>query len=245
MSSFNTIAAYYEVLSDAEGRLDREGPLLSECLRRAPGARVVDVACGTGLHARLFADLGARVTAFDLSPEMVAYAREHRLHPAITYAVGDMRDLKGGPWDLAVCLGNSLSLLGSLEEVVTLFRSVAGSLSRGGVFALQVLNYAAEAAQRPRHRIERRTRGDIEIIAVKNLVPHGDRTLLSITFFIKEDGTYASASDTAVLLPLSREDLARGAEQAGLRVNDVFGGFDRSPYEPAISPDLIAVLIHP
>jgi hypothetical protein len=46
-------------------------------------------------------------------------------------------------------------------------------------------------------------------------------------------------------LPLSREDLARGAEQAGLRVNDVFGGFDRSPYEPAISPDLIAVLIHP
>ena len=56
---FTTSAKYYEVLSDNEKRLKREGPFLKETLQQAPGLRVVDMACGTGLHAEFFAKLGA------------------------------------------------------------------------------------------------------------------------------------------------------------------------------------------
>lgn len=40
-----------------------------------PGAGVVDVGCGTGISARLFAARGYRVTGVDPSPEMLAEAR--------------------------------------------------------------------------------------------------------------------------------------------------------------------------
>ena len=245
MRGFDCIAAYYEVLSDSESRLRREGPFLKERLDQAPGMRVVDLACGTGLHARFFADLGAQVSAIDLSPEMIRFAREHRGHPAIRYAVGDMRALRGGPWDLAVCLGNSLSLLGFRKAVDTALEAVSSSLAPGGLFVVQVLNYAAAAAQRPRHRVERKTRGDAEIIAVKNLVPHGDRTLLSVTFHTIRNGEHESVTDTAVLLHLDQEAILESAALAALEVYSVYGGFDGSAYQPGLSSDLVVILRKP
>jgi SAM-dependent methyltransferase len=41
------------------------------------GATVLDVACGTGVVALTAARLGARVTGIDLTPELVARAKEH------------------------------------------------------------------------------------------------------------------------------------------------------------------------
>jgi SAM-dependent methyltransferase len=41
------------------------------------GQRVLDVACGTGVVALTAARLGARATGLDLTPELVARAREH------------------------------------------------------------------------------------------------------------------------------------------------------------------------
>lgn len=43
----------------------------------AKGAEVLDVACGTGVAALTAARLGARVTGVDLTPELVARAKEN------------------------------------------------------------------------------------------------------------------------------------------------------------------------
>lgn len=238
-------AEYYEAFADAEGRLAREGPLLEECLHRAPGLRVVDIACGTGLHARFFAGLGAHVTALDVSPEMVAYAREHRPHPAIKYRAADMRTLRGGPWDLALCLGNSLSLLGSFEEVAATFRAVFAALEPGGLFLLQVLDYASQAAQQPRHRVERRTVGDANVVAVKSLVPHEDCTLLSLTYHLLRQGRHDALTETALLLHVTRERITRAAEDTGFAVDSVWGGFDRSTFHEDASQDVVCLLARP
>lgn len=52
----------------------------------SPGAPVLDVGCGTGIAARLFASHGFAVTAVDPNPEMLAKARVHGGGP--TYAQG-------------------------------------------------------------------------------------------------------------------------------------------------------------
>ena len=60
-----------------------------------PGALVLDLACGAGRHARLFAARGCRVVAVD---------REPRLDPALRAHAGiDVRtvDLEQGSWPLA------------------------------------------------------------------------------------------------------------------------------------------------
>ena len=56
----------------------------------APGARVLDVACGSGRHVRWFAARGARVTAVDRDADAVAPLRE------IAEVV--VADIEAGPW---------------------------------------------------------------------------------------------------------------------------------------------------
>lgn len=240
MEAFRSTAAYYEVLSDAGGRLQREGPFLKDLLAAAPGGRVVDLACGTGLHALFFAEAGAHVTALDVSPDMIAHAGARRPHDRIAYRVGDMRAPEGGPWDLALCLGNSISLLSSPDDVARTFVGVHAALAPGGLFVVQALNYAASAADQPKHRVDRRESEGREIVAVKNLVPAGGRTLLSLAFFAVGDAV-ESVSETAVLRHVDRDELERAAAAAGLRERGVHGSFSGAAYDPAASSDLVTV----
>ena len=241
---FGNVAAYYDALAGGRKRLDREGPLLTECLRRAPGRRVVDLACGTGLHALFMAESGAEVIALDMSVWMIAYARANRPHPSVAYGVGDMRCLGGGPWDLALCLGNSLSLLPAVEDLSRVFQGVASALVPGGLFLMQLLNYSAPSAKEPRHRVERHRVGCEDVVAVKSLVPDGGHTLLSIVFHIACESHIRAIADTAVLWHWSSADLREAAESAGLCVTAEYGAFDRAPFESS-SSDLIVVAEKP
>jgi SAM-dependent methyltransferase len=244
--AFRSSAHLYDALSDAGGRLKREGPLLLDLLARAPGQRVIDLACGTGLHAEYLAGHGAAVTAVDLSPDMIAYAEERRGHPNIQFRTGDMCQVAGGPWDVALCLGNSLSLLPSWEAVGAVLRRVHDVLSSGGLFCVQVLNYHALSAQEPRHRVEsKQLDGGAEVVAVKSLVPKEDRTFLSLAFFEASGAACSSLSETAVLLHVTDTQLTAMAREAGLDTRGAYGGFDRSPYDPATSSDLVLVLGRP
>ena len=240
--AFERVAAYYEALANARKRLEREGPLLLEVLRRAPGERVLDLACGTGLHALWFAENGATVTATDLSEAMIAYAMRHRPHERLRYLAADMRNPPEGEWDLAICMGNSLSLLNTEQDLRAAFARVRERLSPGGLFLFQILNYARPAAQEPRQRIERRTLPEGNLIAVKNLVPEGEHTLLALNFFVEgEGGRFEASVDTAVLRNWSLETLVDVAGEAGLAEVELFGGFDRAPFDASVSPDLIGL----
>ncbi len=241
MSIFTTSAKYYEVFSDSDTRLNREGPFLLDALHQSQGFRVVDIACGTGLHAEFFAQNGASVDAFDISDEMIEYARTNRSCPSINFHTGDMRSLSGGPWDLAICLGNSISVLSTNEDLRKTFKSVFSSLGPNGVFVIQILNYQAEAHQKPRHRIELKKAGNVDVVAVKTLVPHEDMTFLSLSFYALSGDEHESISETAVLKNRTRDELVSTAEDADFTVEAVYGGYDRSDFNSEESNDVVCV----
>jgi 2-polyprenyl-6-hydroxyphenyl methylase/3-demethylubiquinone-9 3-methyltransferase len=59
---------------------DQDRPALAgdECSRRPlAGKSALDVGCGAGLLAEPLARLGAKVTAIDAAPELIAVARDH------------------------------------------------------------------------------------------------------------------------------------------------------------------------
>jgi SAM-dependent methyltransferase len=62
-----------------------------------PGARVLDAGCGSGQYAIAFAERGARVTAIDLSPEMIRRARSRAADRdadiAVEWRTGDITTL--------------------------------------------------------------------------------------------------------------------------------------------------------
>lgn len=241
LEAFRSTAPLYDTLFDAEARTAREAPFFRDLLERAPGRRVADLACGTGFHARLLAEERADVDAFDLSAEMVAHAAKERPHPNIRYAQGDMRTPAEGAWDLILCVGNSLCLLPSKDDVSAMFRQVATRLRRGGLFLIQVLNYAQGAARSPRHTVHSKRCEGVEITAVKSLVPRGECTLLALSFLVQRREDRHTVSETAVLLHLDLDTLRAMALEAGLVVDAICGGYDGTPFDTAVSSDLIVV----
>src|SRR6185295_2592007 len=65
-------------------------PVLAPFLEGQPGQHILDIACGNGLTSRRLALLGADVTAFDFSANLIDLAKE-RLTPdsRIAYHVID------------------------------------------------------------------------------------------------------------------------------------------------------------
>jgi SAM-dependent methyltransferase len=82
----------YEPLFTLE-RDRHEVARLLDVLGLPDGARVLDVPCGQGRHAHLLAEAGFRVDGVDLSPQLLARARQRGTGPRLEYHRADMRDL--------------------------------------------------------------------------------------------------------------------------------------------------------
>lgn len=243
--SFEISAEFYEVLANRQGRLVREGPFLLEQLEAVPGNRVIDLACGVGLHAGYLSENGAEVVATDVSEGMIAHAREHRPHPNVTYHVADMRTPPDPPWALALCLGNSLSLLPGRAAVAETFAAVYDGLLPKGRFVVQVLNYAAPMALETRHRVTEARAGDAEVTAIKTFAPHEKRTFLSLSFFAERGGQVKTLSETAVLRHVYREELEDEASAAGFSVAGCLGSYGGGGFDRNRSVDLIMMFEKP
>jgi SAM-dependent methyltransferase len=97
------------------------------------GRRLLDVACGTGKSFLPFLDRGYEVSACDLSPAMVARAREKAAGRA-RVDVHDMRSLpRLGAFDLVCCLDDAINYLHDAGELRAALAAMAANLAPGGV----------------------------------------------------------------------------------------------------------------
>jgi SAM-dependent methyltransferase len=101
---------------------DNTTPEAARLVRHAgvrPGHRVLDVACGTGVVAITAARLGARVTGLDLTPELVAHARENAgiAGVEVEWHEGDVEELPFGDGAFDVVLSQFGHMFAPRPEV--------------------------------------------------------------------------------------------------------------------------------
>jgi len=124
------------------------------------GCRLLDAGCGTGALAVAAARRGADVTAIDLSPTLVALARERS--PAslgrgrVTFIAGDMRQAPSPGFDHVVGMDSLIHY--PAEEAVATLSELARMASRSVLFTF--------APRTPPLTL---------MHAVGRLFPHGDR----------------------------------------------------------------------
>jgi ubiquinone/menaquinone biosynthesis C-methylase UbiE len=104
-----------------------------------PGLEVLDVGCGQGIAARALARAGARVTAADVTPEMLDAARAHEAAEplGIRYVLADAQrldGLAGDSFDLVTC---QLALM-DIPDLDATLAAVARVLRPGGAFVASV-----------------------------------------------------------------------------------------------------------
>lgn len=101
-----------------------------------PGARtVLDVACGTGEHARLLAQHFA-VDGLDVEDVFVQQAQQKV--PSGHFVVGDMRRFQmGRTYDVVQCLFSSIGYLTRASDVVSALTCFREHLSEGGIILVE------------------------------------------------------------------------------------------------------------
>jgi 2-polyprenyl-3-methyl-5-hydroxy-6-metoxy-1,4-benzoquinol methylase len=122
MSEQNAIAP--DRRRDLDRTLDR--------LTLSPGDRIFDAGCGSGQFALAFAELGFEVVAADLSPAMIARARQHAQKRAQTveWRVGDLSDqLRPGERFQAIHARMTLQFVPDLPRALQAFER---ALAPGG-----------------------------------------------------------------------------------------------------------------
>ncbi len=117
---------YDEMLADLVSRV-----------RVGPGARILDLGCGSGVLAELVLERfpGSHATLLDLSSNMIEASRRRlaRFDGRTTFVVGRFEEAPGGPYD-AVVSTLALHHLGTDDEKRALYRRVLASLAPGGQF---------------------------------------------------------------------------------------------------------------
>jgi SAM-dependent methyltransferase len=102
-------------------------------------ARALDLGCGPGVHSVALTKVGYQVTAIDLSAELLDELKRRTEGSAVHALQGDMTVLKGTVmpgFELAVCLGDTLPHLPSLEDVDRFFEEVHSVLAPRGQLLL-------------------------------------------------------------------------------------------------------------
>jgi SAM-dependent methyltransferase len=238
------LARLYDLdLADDPGDLD----LYLALADRADGA-VLELAAGSGRLAVPLAAAGHRVTAVDLDPAMLERARRRadaaRL-PAGRFETveADLLGLRlpdAGRYRLAFIGLNSIMLMADRERQREAFRTLAEHLAPGGLAAVDAWLPDAEDLARFDGRITLEwPRIDPETGAVVTKIGSAeyDAATGTVTLTaIYEVGQQGEPSARWVrrdrMRLVSADELADFAEDAGLEVELVAGGYDLSPLGP-------------
>ena len=120
-------------------------PSLASLLGVEPGQHILDIACGNGLTSRRLAAIGAQVTAFDFSANLIEKAKA-RLNPdaRIEYHVVDATDEEAlftlGEKKFDSALSNMA--LFDMPEIEPLFRVLPRILKPNGIFVFSLMHPA-------------------------------------------------------------------------------------------------------
>jgi len=106
-----------------------EEPLIRELVDEIPPGRALDAACGTGRYARYMSQRGHKVSAVDMTPEMIERAREGA--QGVDFKVGSLEALPfpDQTFDLVMC-GLALTHLAEIGKAIS---EIARVLKVGGI----------------------------------------------------------------------------------------------------------------
>ena len=258
---YNAFSSDYDRFVNWKSRLAYELPFIEARLHElASGSsgplRVLDSACGTGMHAIALAQRGYAAAGADLSTGMVARARANAENAGVKVqflaaGFGELAAAFGGeaifPFDALLCLGNSLPHLLTPQSLGQALADFAACLRPGGLLLIQNRNFDAVLAQRERWMEPQAYRegepaapgAEWLFLRFYDYEPGGLIAFNIVTLHREAGGSWQQSVTTTHLRPLRQAALVEALREAGYQEIQSYGSMAGDPFDPTSSGNLI------
>jgi SAM-dependent methyltransferase len=244
---YEDFSADYDRFVDWDGRLAAEMDFLLRQLQVVSTHRVLDAACGTGMHAVALAKQGYVVTGADLSRGMVERARDNATREGVTVrfevaGFGALAARAGSHFDAVLCLGNSLPHVLTATDLAEALDDFAACLRPGGLLVIQNRNFDAVLARRELWMAPQSHREDgAEWLFIRwyDFSAGARLTFNVMTLRRIGAGGWDQRVASTQLWPLRQAELADALRGAGFEAITSWGDMTGAPFDSAKSPNLI------
>lgn len=219
VAMFTESAELYDLIYSRFKDYGAEAAQIGALLRAVhPGCKtVLDVACGTGEHARLLADNhGFVVDGIDLDPRFVEIARKK--HPAGRLFQMDMVNFQiPQRYDAIICLFSSIGYLRTLDRVICSLRRFREHLAADEVIIVEP--WFAPGVIDP-EKVSRTTgeAAGIKVERVSRIEVDGAISRIHFDYVITDDTGVREMSEIHELGLFRPEEMIQSFEGAGLDV---------------------------
>ena len=246
---YDGFSADYDRFVDWPGRLAAELPFVERELQAAGARRVLDAACGTGMHALALARRGYTVVGADLSSGMIQRARANAAAAEVAArfevaGFGDLSAVTGGGFDALLCLGNSLPHLLTPAALREALADFTACLRPGGLVLIQNRNFDAVMAHHQRWMDpQAHQEGEKEWLFLRfyDFEPQGTLAFNLVTLRREGGGEWRQQVACTRLWPTGRDELVGMVEVAGFRDVRCYGDMQGAGFDSAGSPNLVVV----
>ena len=178
MKIFSNYAQYYDLLNQQKDYKQEIDYIISLINKYSPDANnLLDLGCGTGLHAIHLAENGYRVTGVDQSHDMIDIAHERlnslpqSISSLLNFDIGDIRTYTATKsFDVALSLFHVVSYQVTNSDLNQSFRTASKHLKSGGIFIFDCWYGPAVISDKPYKR--EKTFEDEKIIINRTAIPH-------------------------------------------------------------------------
>ncbi|WP_165329230.1 class I SAM-dependent DNA methyltransferase [Streptococcus tangpeifui] len=234
MTTYETFARVYDSIME-DSLYDQWTDFSLRHFPKTKNAKLLELACGTGIQSIRFKQAGFDVTGLDLSDEMLNLARKRAqsAHLDIPFIQGNMLDLSPvGIFDMVTCYSDSICYMEDEVDVGDVFAQIYAHLNDGGVFIFDVHSTYQTDEVFPGYAYHENAE-DFAMVwdSYEDEAPHS--VVHELTFFIQdEDGRFIRFDEVHEerTYELLTYDIL--LEQAGFKTVKVYADFeDKEPTE--------------
>ena len=199
MRAFANYSKYYDLLykdKDYSGEVNYIHSLLQ---RYAPHTNsILDLGCGTGIHAVLLAKKGYEVHGIDVSEKMLRTAYQRLVHlpqeevKRLSFAQGNVQSYRATrSFDAVISLFHVMSYQTTNADLLAAFVTAKAHLNPDGVFIFDCWYGPAVLTDLPEVRIKRLEDEEVHVTRVAEpvLIPNSNRVDVKYTVLIEDKHT--------------------------------------------------------
>jgi len=251
--AYNDFSFDYDKFVNWGSRLGFELPFIEAQIERlGSDVRVLDAACGTGMHAIALAQRGIKVAGADLSDGMVKKARTNAAlaNQEVRFEQGGFGELSKvfgeESFEVVLCLGNSLPHILSEPELAHALSDFADCLQPGGLLIIQNRNFDAVMALKERW-MEPQSYKEEErewlFLRFYDYIGDGTIDFNIVTLRREQHGGWQQVVTSTRLRPLLQADLEIALEKAGFEAIQTYGDLSGTAFDRSNSGNLVVTAI--